>query len=92
MIRLLATTACLAVFSASAFAADATCSKSDKSKFKPEADLTAMLAKDGMKVTKIKTEKGCYEAYVIAKDGKKMNMGFNAETFEPVKNAEAGEQ
>jgi hypothetical protein len=51
-----------------------------------------MLTKDGMKVTKIKTEKGCYEAYVIDSKGKTMNMGYNAETFEPVKNAEAGEQ
>jgi hypothetical protein len=92
MIRFFSTLAFATLMSASAFAAGATCSTADKAKFKPEAELTAMLTKEGMKVSKIKTEKGCYEVYATNKTGKKMNLAFNAETLAKVANAEAGEQ
>jgi hypothetical protein len=68
-----------------------TCSKNAASTFKPQADLTAMLKGKGLTVVKIKTEKGCYEAYTKDAKGKKATLGFNAETLEPVANAEAGE-
>ena len=75
-----------------AFAGDpATCSKNAASTFKPQADLTALLKTQGLEVVKIKTEKGCYEAYTKDAKGKKATLGFNAETLEPVANAEAGE-
>ena len=50
-----------------------------------------MLKGKGLSVVKIKTEKGCYEAYTTDAKGKKGTFGFNAETLEPVSNAEAGE-
>lgn len=71
--------------------ATATCSKSPASKFQPQSALEAKLKADGLTVKKIKTEKGCYEAYTVDAKGKKGTFGFNAETLEPVANAEAGE-
>jgi len=70
---------------------EAMCSKNATSTFKPEADLTALLTAKGLTVVKIKTENGCYEAYTTDAAGKKATLGFNAETLEPVANAEAGE-
>ena len=68
-----------------------TCSKADASAFKPKSDLIALLKGQSLSVVKIKTEKGCYEAYTKDAKGKKGTFGFNAETLEPVANAEAGE-
>ena len=69
----------------------ATCSKSDASTFKSQDDLITLLKSQGLTVVKIKTENGCYEAYTTDASGKKVTLGFNAETLEPVDNAEAGE-
>ncbi len=93
MFRALSYTALAVVLAAPAFASGAavTCSKADAAKFQPQATLTANLAAQGLKVKKIKTESGCYEAYTVDKNGKKATLGFNAETLEPVANAEAGE-
>lgn len=68
-----------------------TCSKHAAATFKPQSDLTALLKAKGLSVVKIKTENGCYEAYTKDAKGKKTTLGFNAETLEPVANAEAGE-
>ncbi len=68
-----------------------TCSKNAASTFKPQTDLTALLKTQGLTVVNIKTENGCYEAYTKDAKGKKATLGFNAETLEPVANAEAGE-
>lgn len=68
-----------------------TCSKSPASKFQPQSALESKLKASGLTVKKIKTENGCYEAYTIDSKGKKGTFGFNAETLEPVANAEAGE-
>ncbi len=81
----------LAVPAFAATTAPVTCSKNAASTFKPQSDLTAMLKAKGLSVVKIKTEKGCYEAYTKDAAGKKATLGFNAETLEPVANAEAGE-
>ena len=69
----------------------ATCSKADASAFKSKDDLIALLKAQGLSVVKIKTEKGCYEAYTKNAAGKKATMAFNAETLDPVANPEAGE-
>lgn len=74
-----------------AASSDVTCSKSPESKFQPQSALEAKLKAEGLTVKKIKTEKGCYEAYTVDAKGKKGTFGFNAETLEPVANAEAGE-
>ena len=91
MYRSLSLAALALMIATPAMAAGATCTKSPASTFQPEAALTTKLVADGFTVTKIKTEKGCYEAYVVGKDGKKSNMAFNAETLEKVDNPEAGE-
>ena len=77
--------------SAPAFAAGASCSTADKSKFQPQSNLEKMLEATGMTVRQIKTEKGCYEVYAVDKAGKKINAAYNAETLEKVDNPEAGE-
>lgn len=93
MFRVLSMTAVALMLAAPslATAADVTCSKSDASKFQSKDVLTANLAAQGLTVKKIKTENGCYEAYTVDGAGKKATLGFNAETLEPVANAEAGE-
>ena len=75
----------------SATAAAATCSKADASTFKSKDDLIALLKTQGLSVVKIKTEKGCYEAYTKDAAGTKATMAFNAETLDAVANPEAGE-
>ena len=93
MLRILTATALAVTLAGPSFAETkpVTCSTADASKFKSEADLTALLKSQGLTVVKIKTEKGCYEAYTTDAAGKKATLGFNAETLEPVANAEAGE-
>lgn len=90
MKRIILLTATAIVLAGPAFAAE-TCRKAPTAQFKPTADLKAQLEKEGMKVSKIKTENGCYEVYAIDAAGKKVNMAFNAETLAKVDNAEAGE-
>jgi hypothetical protein len=67
------TTLSLSAFSASS----ANCTKEPKSKWMAEKDINAKLVAQGLKVNRIKTEGSCYEAYVIAKDGKKSEMLIN---------------
>jgi hypothetical protein len=91
MFRSLTLAAVVAVIASPAMAAGVTCSTSPVAKFQPIKTLETQLAGQGMKVRKVKTEKGCYEVYAIDKAGKKVNLAFNAETLEKVDNAEAGE-
>jgi len=92
MIRKLALTALALALASPVFAAtDATCSSAPASQFQPKSALTTKLNAEGLKVRTIKTENGCYEAYTVDAKGKKMTLGFNAKTLEPVSNAEAGE-
>lgn len=68
----------IATLSLNAFAASsANCTKEPKSKWMAEKDVNAKLVAQGLKVNRIKTEGSCYEAYVIAKDGKKSEMLIN---------------
>ena len=85
---------CAILLAGSSFAATVakvTCA-TDKTKFQPQAALIAKLKADGIIVSKIKVEKGCYETYAVDAKGKKANAAYNAETFEKLDNAEAGEQ
>ena len=93
-IALLATCAMIATnvsIASAATAAKVECSKSAPAKFKPQADLIAMLKTKGITVSKIKVESGCYETYAKDANGKKVNAAYNAETFDMLDNAEAGE-
>ena len=103
MIRILAVAASAVFVANSAFAASTAvapaaapaavvaCSKATPDKFKPQADLIALLKTQGLTVSKIKVEGGCYETYAKDAAGKKANAAYNAETFEMLNNAEAGE-
>lgn len=68
----------IATLSLSALASgSANCTKEPKSKWMAEKDINANLVAQGMKVNRIKTTGNCYEAYVIAKDGKKSEILIN---------------
>ena len=87
--------ACAILMAGSSFAATVVpkiACATDKTKFQPQAALIAKLKTDGIIVSKIKVEKGCYETYAVDAKGKKANAAYNAETFEKLDNAEAGEQ
>ena len=91
-VALLATVATFSATAAFAAApAKVECSTSDASKFKPQADLISKLKAEGVVVSKIKVEGGCYETYAVDAKGKKANAAYNAETFDMLDNAEAGE-
>jgi len=90
MIRILSTIAAVALLTTTSQAAG-TCSKASPDKFKPQAELITLLKSQGLTVSKIKVENGCYEVYAQDTSGKKMNVAYNAETFEKLKAAEAGE-
>lgn len=97
MIRSFSLAACSMVLASSVFAVTAApaakvaCSTANAAKFQPQAALIAKLKLDGAVVSKIKVENGCYEVYAKDKNGKKVNAAYNAETFEVLDNAEAGE-
>jgi hypothetical protein len=93
MVRAFSLAAVAVMLSAPVFAETAavTCSTADAAKFQPVATLQAKLEATGLTVSEIKTEGGCYEAYTVDKAGAMATLGFNAETLEPVANAEAGE-
>ena len=91
MYRTLSLAALVAVLAGPSAFADVTCSKATTDKFKPQADLQKQLEGEGLTVRQIKVEKGCYEVYAVDKAGTKVNAAYNAETFEKLANAEAGE-
>ncbi len=91
MLRTFTSIAFAALMTGAAFAAGASCSTSPAAQFKPKSDLEAVLKADGLTMKKLKIEKGCYEVYATDKDGKKVNVAYNAESLEKVDNAEAGE-
>lgn len=68
----------ITTLSLSAFAEGAAnCTKEPASKWMAKKDVSAKLVAQGMEVKRVKTEGSCYEAYVIAKDGKKSEMLIN---------------
>jgi hypothetical protein len=74
-----------------AWAATGACSTAPKAKWQPQSTLETQLKAEGLNVRQIKVEKGCYEVYATDKDGKKLNLAYNAETLEKLANPEAGE-
>ncbi|CAN5470258.1 hypothetical protein BH10PSE7_BH10PSE7_14340 [soil metagenome] len=90
MNRIVLSIAFAALMAGPAFAAGG-CSNAPAAQFKPQAELKTKLAAEGLTVKKIKVERGCYEIYAVDKNGKKVNAAYNAETFEKLADAEAGE-
>jgi hypothetical protein len=89
--KLLSALTILAVAAAGPAFAEGKCTNAPKSKWRPKSVLTSLLQADGYKVRQIKVEGGCYEVYAIARDGKRANMAYNAETLDQLDNPEAGE-
>jgi hypothetical protein len=54
------------------------------SDWQPADALQQKLEADGWEVKRIKTEDGCYEAYALDKDGRKVEAYFDPKTFEQV--------
>jgi len=69
-------------FSGTAFAA-AKCNVA-MADWQPREALQAKLEGEGWKVRSIKTEDGCYEAYAINGEGKKVEAYFNPQTFQSI--------
>jgi hypothetical protein len=91
MYRKFAIAALAVLIAGPAFAAGG-CSSAPASKFKPKASLAAKLKAEGLTVRQIKVESGCYEVYALDKHGRRVNAAYNAETFQKLANAEAGER
>ena len=75
-------TAIAVAIASPAFAAGNACSTAPKSAWQPQSKLEKMLKADGLTVKRIKVENGCYEVYATDKDGKRMNLAYNAETLQ----------
>ncbi|WP_168075211.1 PepSY domain-containing protein [Caulobacter sp. SSI4214] len=69
-------------------AASPTCTKEPQSKWLPEAQMRAKIAKMGYTVKVFQISGSCYEIYGRAKDGKKAEVYFNPVTGEIVRNNE----
>ena len=76
------------LFSGYAFAG-ADCPKYPKSEWMSEADAKARIAAQGYKISKFKVDDNCYEIYGTNKEGKKVEIYFDAKTLAVVK-AEIG--
>jgi hypothetical protein len=85
------TLAALAVIAVSPAYAAGKCAAGPKSQWQAKSALESQLQTEGFTVKQIKTESGCYEVYATDKDGKRVNMAYNAQTLEKLDNAEAGE-
>ena len=84
-------TAVTVALASPALAAGTTCSTAPQSQWQPQSKLESILQSDGMTIRQIKVENGCYEVYATDKDGKRLNLAYNAETLQQLDNAEAGE-
>jgi hypothetical protein len=58
--------------------------------WQPREALQSKLEADGWKVKRIKIDDGCYEAYAIDADGRKVEAYFDPKTFEPIKTKREG--
>lgn len=78
----------IAVVSLASFSfaqAAAECPKYPKAEWMKEADARASLEKQGYKIKTFKVSGNCYELYGHDKDGKKVEIYFDAKTMATVK-------
>lgn len=73
-----------ALASPAAFAA-ANCTKHPKSEWMPQAEAKKKLEAQGYKIRKFKVDGNCYEIYGTNKEGKKVEIYFDAKTLDVVK-------
>ena len=83
-IVLAATLGMLATLSASALA-KADCKAYPKAEWMKEADAKAKIEAQGYTISKFKVDGNCYEIYGKNKEGKKVEIYFDAKTLETVK-------
>jgi hypothetical protein len=83
MVKILALLAALGV-SGAAFA-KADCAAHPKSEWMKESDARAKLEAEGYKIKKFKVDGNCYEIYGHNKDGKKVEIYYDAKTLAVVK-------
>jgi hypothetical protein len=74
----------LAAFSGTA-SAKADCKAYPKAEWMKEADAKARIESQGYKIDKFKVDGNCYEIYGTNKEGKKVEIYYDAKTLEPVK-------
>ena len=79
-----ATLALAATVSTTAFA-KADCKAYPKSEWMKEADAKAKIEAQGYAIDKFKVSGNCYEIYGRNKEGKKVEIYYDAKTLEPVK-------
>jgi hypothetical protein len=72
------------LFSSHAFA-KADCKAYPKAEWMSEADAKAKIQAQGYTISKFKVDGNCYEIYGKNKDGKKVEIYYDAKTLEPVK-------
>ena len=72
------------LFSAHA-SAKADCKAYPKAEWMSEADAKAKIQAQGYTISKFKVDGNCYEIYGANKEGKKVEIYFDAKTLEPVK-------
>ena len=72
------------MFSAHAFAR-ADCKAYPKAEWMSEADAKAKILAQGYTINKFKVSGECYEIYGKNKEGKKVEIYYDAKTLEPVK-------
>jgi len=65
--------------------AKADCKAYPKAEWMKEADAKARIESQGYTIKKFKVDGNCYEIYGRNKDGKKVEIYFDAKTLEPVK-------
>jgi hypothetical protein len=65
--------------------AKADCKAYPKAEWMKEADAKAKIAAQGYTIDKFKVDGNCYEIYGTNKEGKKVEIYYDAKTLEPVK-------
>ena len=73
-----------ATFSSAAFA-KADCKPYPKAEWMQEAEAKGKIEAQGYTINKFKVDGNCYEIYGKNKEGKKVEIYFDAKTLEPVK-------
>ena len=81
----LATLAAVAVSLSGAAFAKADCKEYPKAQWMKEADAKARIESQGYSIDKFKVSGNCYEIYGRNKEGKKVEIYYDAKTLEPVK-------
>ena len=65
--------------------AKADCKAYPKAEWMKEADAKAKITSQGYTIDKFKVDGNCYEIYGTNKEGKKVEIYYDAKTLEPVK-------